>query len=161
MHENMSPAVRRHLRTLGEDLRTARRKRRITQADLAIRMGVAVSTVQRLEAGDPGVSIEHSRWPCSLTARSNGCRMCYRKRATKSAFGSTGESAAKGTEAEEGAERTRQKAAARAHAGRGGVLNRVRVAIGEMLAPVGVIEFEIRSNKQMSLFRYADEWLAT
>ena len=53
----MSPAVRRHLRTLGEDLRTARRKRRITQADLAIRMGVAVSTVQRLEAGDPGVSI--------------------------------------------------------------------------------------------------------
>ena len=38
-------------------------------------------------------------------------------------------------------------------------MNRVRVAIGEMLAPVGVIEFEIRSNKQMSLFRYADEWL--
>lgn len=53
----MTPAVRRRLRSLGEDLRTARRKRRITQADLAARMGVAVTTVQRMETGDPGMSI--------------------------------------------------------------------------------------------------------
>ena len=57
MYENMTPAVRGRLRSLGEDLRTARRKRRITQADLAARMGVAVTTVQRMEAGDPGVGI--------------------------------------------------------------------------------------------------------
>lgn len=57
MHENMSPAVRRVLRTLGEDMRTARRRRRITQADLATRMGVSVGTVKRLEAGDSGLAI--------------------------------------------------------------------------------------------------------
>ena len=57
MNENMSPAVRRVLRTLGEDMRTARRRRRITQADLAARMGVSVGTVKRLEAGDPGLAI--------------------------------------------------------------------------------------------------------
>ena len=53
----MSPAVRRVLRTLGEDISTARRKRRLTQTDLAARMSVSVGTVKRLEAGDPGVSI--------------------------------------------------------------------------------------------------------
>ena len=57
MHENMSPAVRRVLRTLGEDMRTARRRRRITQTDLATRMGVSVGTVKRLEAGDSGLAI--------------------------------------------------------------------------------------------------------
>ena len=57
MHENMSPAVRRMLRALGDDMRTARRRRRITQADLATRMGVSVGTVKRLEAGDAGLAI--------------------------------------------------------------------------------------------------------
>ena len=57
MHENMSPAVRRVLRALGDDMRTARRRRRITQADLAARMGVSVGTVKRLEAGDSGLAI--------------------------------------------------------------------------------------------------------
>ena len=57
MHENMSPAMRRRLRNLGEDLRTARRRRRIAQTDLADRMGVSVGTVKRMEAGDPGVAI--------------------------------------------------------------------------------------------------------
>lgn len=57
MHENMSPAMRRRLQDLGEDLRTARRRRRIAQADLAARMGVSVGTVKRMEAGDPGVAI--------------------------------------------------------------------------------------------------------
>lgn len=57
MHKSMSPAMRRRLRNLGEDLRTARRRRRIAQADLAGRMGVSVGTVKRMEAGDPGVAI--------------------------------------------------------------------------------------------------------
>lgn len=57
MHENMSPAMRRRLQGLGEDLRTARRRRRIAQTDLAGRMGVSVGTVKRMEAGDPGVAI--------------------------------------------------------------------------------------------------------
>ena len=38
-------------------MRLARRRRRITQADLAGRMGVSIGTVQRLEAGDPGLAI--------------------------------------------------------------------------------------------------------
>ena len=53
----LSPGVRRALRTLGEDIKTARRKRRIAQSDLAARMGVSVGTVKRLEAGDPGVGL--------------------------------------------------------------------------------------------------------
>lgn len=57
MHEEMSPAMRRRLKTLGDDIRTARRKRRMSQADLASRIGVSTGTVKRLEAGDPGVAI--------------------------------------------------------------------------------------------------------
>lgn len=57
MGNSLSPGVRRVLRTLGDDIKTARRKRRITQADLAARMGVSVGTVKRLETGDPGVGI--------------------------------------------------------------------------------------------------------
>ena len=57
MSNALSPGARRALRALGDDVRTARRKRRIRQADLAARMGVSVGTVKRLEAGDPGVGI--------------------------------------------------------------------------------------------------------
>ena len=57
MSSALSPGMRRVLRTLGEDVKTARRKRRITQSDLAARMSVSVGTVKRLEAGDPGVGI--------------------------------------------------------------------------------------------------------
>lgn len=57
MNDHISPATRRTMRALGEDLSVARRRRRITQADLAGRMGVSVGTVKRLEAGDPGVGI--------------------------------------------------------------------------------------------------------
>lgn len=57
MNDAMSPAVRRVLRGLGEDVALARRKRRIRQTDLAARMGVSVGTVRRLESGYPGVGI--------------------------------------------------------------------------------------------------------
>lgn len=51
-----SPA-RRALTTLGHDLGVARKRRRIPQQLLADRMLVSRQTVQRLEAGDPAVSL--------------------------------------------------------------------------------------------------------
>ena len=41
----------------GQDIATARRRRRIPQRLLAQRMMVSLDTVQRLERGDPGVSL--------------------------------------------------------------------------------------------------------
>ena len=38
-------------------MQLARRRRRIRQRDLAARMGVSVSTLRALEAGEPGVSM--------------------------------------------------------------------------------------------------------
>jgi transcriptional regulator with XRE-family HTH domain len=45
------------LRTLGEQVSVARRRRRQTQEELATRMGVEVRTLRRLESGDPGVGL--------------------------------------------------------------------------------------------------------
>ncbi len=42
---------------LSSDLRTARKRRRWTQRDMALKMGVSIGTVQRMEDGDAGVSI--------------------------------------------------------------------------------------------------------
>jgi len=42
---------------LGEDIRTARKKRRIPMAEFAERIGVTEGTLARLEKGDPGVRI--------------------------------------------------------------------------------------------------------
>ncbi len=42
---------------LGEDIRTARKKRRIPTAEFAERIGVREGTLARLEKGDPGVRI--------------------------------------------------------------------------------------------------------
>ena len=42
---------------LGEDIRTARKKRRIPTAEFAERIGVTEGTLARLEKGDPGVRI--------------------------------------------------------------------------------------------------------
>ncbi|MEP7043449.1 MAG: helix-turn-helix domain-containing protein [Dokdonella sp.] len=50
-------AAQRSLRKLGLDLALARRRRRLTQGSLAERMGASVSTVKRMEAGDPKVPI--------------------------------------------------------------------------------------------------------
>ena len=50
-------AVKRVLRTLGADLREARQRRRLTMAVVAERAFTSRSTLQRVEAGDPGVSI--------------------------------------------------------------------------------------------------------
>ena len=50
------PAVRA-LRKLGRDLAVARRKRRISTADMASRLFVSRDTLWRLEKGDPSVAI--------------------------------------------------------------------------------------------------------
>lgn len=49
--------VRRSIRNLGSQIRTARLRRRYAQKDLASLMGVSIGTIQRIEAGEPGISI--------------------------------------------------------------------------------------------------------
>lgn len=48
---------RRALKALGHDITVARKRRRIPQQLLADRMLVSRQTLQRLEAGDPAVSL--------------------------------------------------------------------------------------------------------
>jgi len=49
--------VERAIRKLGSDMALARRRRHISQTSLAERMGASLSTVRRLEKGDPRVPI--------------------------------------------------------------------------------------------------------
>lgn len=52
-----SPKSRSALKQLGNDLRSARLRRGISVADLAVRAGTSASTITRLEKGDSGVGI--------------------------------------------------------------------------------------------------------
>ena len=49
--------VSRALRTLGRDLAVARKKRRISAAEMAERLFVSRDTLWRMESGDPTVAI--------------------------------------------------------------------------------------------------------
>lgn len=49
--------VRRALASLGRDISTARRRRRMTIATLAERAFVGRNTITRVEKGDPGVAL--------------------------------------------------------------------------------------------------------
>lgn len=51
------PVQRRQLVALGERLRAARLRRRLTQAMLAERVGVTLPTLRKLEGGDPSTSL--------------------------------------------------------------------------------------------------------
>lgn len=51
------PAGRRQLAALGNRLRAARLRRGMTQAILAERVGVTVSTIGKLEGGNPATSL--------------------------------------------------------------------------------------------------------
>jgi transcriptional regulator with XRE-family HTH domain len=51
------PAAARQLEALGERLRAARRRRRLTQAVVAARVGVSKQTIAKLEAGNPATSL--------------------------------------------------------------------------------------------------------
>jgi transcriptional regulator with XRE-family HTH domain len=53
----LPPATAAAIETLGADLAVARLRRKESLRSWARRLGVTVSTLQRLEAGDPSVSI--------------------------------------------------------------------------------------------------------
>ena len=53
----MPMPVGRALRGLGQDISTARRLRRLSQDDLAQRIGTSLSTVRRMEDGHPGTAL--------------------------------------------------------------------------------------------------------
>src|ERR1700692_714327 len=55
--DNLPFPVAEMLPRLGAAIRTARVRRRKTASDLALRLGVSLPTLRKLEAGDPGVSI--------------------------------------------------------------------------------------------------------
>lgn len=58
MAETLIPTpVDRAIRKLGGDISLARRRRHITQASLAERMGASLSTVRRMEKGDARIPI--------------------------------------------------------------------------------------------------------
>ena len=57
LHDLLPPAVRSSLMKFGQDLATARRKRHLTIAMMAERMGVAPNTYRRVEKGDPTVAL--------------------------------------------------------------------------------------------------------
>ena len=51
--------VDRALRRLGHSVSLARRRRHMSQDDLAVRIGASVNTVRRLEDGFPGMALQH------------------------------------------------------------------------------------------------------
>lgn len=53
----LPPKIRRSLTKFGADLAVARRKRSLTSAMMAERLGVSRSTYLRVEKGDPTVSL--------------------------------------------------------------------------------------------------------
>ncbi|MDD2762757.1 MAG: helix-turn-helix transcriptional regulator [Opitutaceae bacterium] len=57
VHDLLPPPLRRALAKLGHDVATARRKRHLTIAMMAERMGIAPNTYRRVEKGDPSVAM--------------------------------------------------------------------------------------------------------
>ena len=57
VHDILPVALRRSLVKFGGDIAVARRKRQLTVAMMAERLGVAKSTYLRVEKGDPSVSL--------------------------------------------------------------------------------------------------------
>lgn len=55
--ESLPPKLRRSLVKLGSDIAIARRKRNLTTAMMAERVGAAKSTYLKIEKGDPTVSM--------------------------------------------------------------------------------------------------------
>lgn len=57
MDSPISASVERAIHKLGGDISLARRRRHISQASLAERMGASMSTVRRMEKGDARIPI--------------------------------------------------------------------------------------------------------
>ena len=51
--------VVRSLARLGKAVSLARRRRHLTQSDLAERIGVSINTIRRMESGHPGTALIH------------------------------------------------------------------------------------------------------
>ncbi len=51
--------VDRTIRRLGQSVSMARRRRHMSQEDLATRIGASVSTVRRMEEGHAGIALQH------------------------------------------------------------------------------------------------------
>jgi len=51
------PRAQQRLAALGERLRAARLRRRVSQSEMAVRVGVSRTTIARLEKGDPRVNL--------------------------------------------------------------------------------------------------------
>ena len=66
MTQQVLPSSERALKRLGSSISKARRRRRWTQKDMAEQIGASVSTVRRLESGDPGIALQHL--VCALSA---------------------------------------------------------------------------------------------
>ncbi|HEY5473162.1 MAG TPA: helix-turn-helix transcriptional regulator [Candidatus Limnocylindrales bacterium] len=54
---DLYPKTAERARALGERLRVARLRRRITEGEMAVRVGVSRPTIRRLESGDLTVSL--------------------------------------------------------------------------------------------------------
>jgi len=54
----LSPEMRNRLRQIGSNLQVARKKRKISVKQAAEKMGTSLSSVRRMELGDPAVRIE-------------------------------------------------------------------------------------------------------
>lgn len=74
------PPVRRAIEKLGADIALARRRRRISQASLAERMGASVSTVKRLENGDLRVPFTSLPGRSTSSAKLNDSRTFWIRR---------------------------------------------------------------------------------
>lgn len=55
--EGLPLSLRNTMKTVGHNIRLARKKRGLTMQDMADRMFVTRKTLTRLESGDPGVSV--------------------------------------------------------------------------------------------------------
>ena len=62
-----SRLTREALVLLGKQIRLARKGRRMSETDLAARVGIARSTLQRIEKGDPAVEIGLALEAATLT----------------------------------------------------------------------------------------------
>ncbi|MEO6131184.1 MAG: helix-turn-helix domain-containing protein [Saprospiraceae bacterium] len=56
-HIYILPIAEKMLRGIGENVKLARKRRRLSEGQMAERAGISRSTVQLLEKGEPGVSM--------------------------------------------------------------------------------------------------------
>ncbi|MBV6272245.1 helix-turn-helix domain-containing protein [Alcaligenaceae bacterium CGII-47] len=59
MNSTVNLPINKAIKSLGQNIELARKRRGLSQADLASRMGVSVSTVRRMEDGHPGMALQY------------------------------------------------------------------------------------------------------